>query len=425
MSRALDTDWVRAQFPALASPWILADNAGGSAVLRTVADEVREHMLRCPVQLGASYPLSLEAGARVSAGKRAAEELINAESGEVVLGASSTVLARLLANALAPLLARDDEIVVTNLDHEANIGPWRGLQAQGVRIREWRFDPDTLALRAEDLEPLLNQRTRLVCFTHCSNVVGALHDVRAISDLAHSHGAWVCVDGVACAPHQRVDVRALGVDFYLLSLYKTFGPHLGLLYGRRDLLLRAASQNHAFISPDALPDKFEPGNINYELVSALPALLDYLQALDRRHEADHEAGAEPPTGSPAEASRQAALTRAFGHIAAHEERLSERLVEFLHRHPRTHLLGPHGSSPEELAGRAPTIAFVVEGQLSSALPARLEEQRIAARWGHFYAQRAIRDMGLAARDGVVRISLAHYNTLGEVDRICAALDEIL
>jgi selenocysteine lyase/cysteine desulfurase len=298
---------------------------------------------------------------------------------------------------------------VTNLDHETNIGAWRALEAEGLVIREWRFDPERLELTLEGLEPLLCQRTRLVCFTHCSNLIGTLHDAAAIIRRVHEAGALACVDGVACAPHRRVDVKTLDADFYFLSIYKVFGPHLGLLYGKRDLLLRARGQNHFFIPEDEIPYKLEPGNVVHELTAALPAILEYLLALDERHH----------PGSPA--AEPARLERVFEDIAAHEAALVAPLLDFLRARRGVRILGRTTAD----AHRAPTVSFVAEGRDSSEIPTALDAGRIAIRYGHFYAHRAVEALGLHARNGVVRVSMVHTNTPDEVTRLIAALDRAL
>ena len=262
-----------------------------------------------------------------------------------------------------------------------------------------RFREDDMALHLEDLEPLLGPRTRLVAFTHCSNLVGRHHDARAICERIREAGALSCVDGVAHAPHRRVDAKALGCDLYLASLYKICGPHVGALYGRREVLERAHSQNHFFVPEDAVPYKLEPGNVTHELVAALPAIPEYLRELDRAH------------------GGEGTLDGAFARIEEHETALAAPLLEFLESHPAITLLGPGMSSD-----RAPTISFVVEGRASSELPPLLDAERIAIRYGHFYAYRLVERLGLMERDGVVRVSMAHYNAPDEVARLIAALD---
>jgi len=405
-----DTTFVRRHFPALHQDWTLFDNAGGSAPLQGVIDATAEFMGRWPVQLGASYELSTEATRRVRLGREAMAELIGAVPDEVVLGPSTTLNLRLLAAALRPLWREGDEVVVTNLDHEANIGPWRHLEKTGIEIREWRVRPETADLELEDLEDLLSDRTRLVAVTQCSNVTGRLHDVKAIAQRVHEAGALVCVDGVAYAPHRRVDVKAWDVDFYAFSLYKTYGPHLGLLYGKREHLLRGRGQHHFFHAEDDVPHKLEPGNANHELSAALPRLRDYLEAL-----ADHHLPGQP-TGLPER------LEAVYGLVRAHEERLAARLLDFLRSKQNVRVLGP----PTADGGlRVPTVSFVVQSRPSSEIPPFLDRQRIAVRWGHFYAYRLMRDLGLLEGDGVVRVSMVHYNTLEEVDRLVQALETVI
>jgi cysteine desulfurase family protein (TIGR01976 family) len=402
-----DVDFARRQFPALQTPWALFDNAGGSVVPVQVIDRVTDYLSRHCVQLGASYALSEVASARVADGLRAAAELVHAAAEEIVIGSSTTMNVYVLAQSLP--WREGDELVVTNLDHEANIGAWRRLAERGVVVREWRFRTETGMLEVEDLEPLLTERTQLVCFTHCSNIVGAVHEVAAIARAAHAAGAKICVDGVAYAPHRRVDVRALGVDFYLLSLYKVYGPHLGLLYGRRELLRAARNQNHFFIGDDEVPYKLEPGNVNHELTASLVGILAYLEAIDAHHGGHHRPRAER-------------LERVFRLFADHEQALVAPLLAYLGSRRDVRLLGP---ATADAAVRAPIVAFTVEGRRASEIPVLLEREQVAVRWGHFYAHRACEALGLLERDGVVRASLAHYNTPGEVERLIAALDRAL
>jgi len=399
----LDIDFARGSFPALDDDWVLMDNAGGSVPLRGVIDRVRDYMGRIMVQLGATYRHSALAGEAVDEGRRAAARLVNADPDEIVIGPSSTMNARILAAALRPGWEEGDEVVVTNLDHETNIGPWRALAETGIVVREWRFDPDSLALRIEDLEPLLGDRTRLVCFTHCSNVVGTVHDAPAIARAAHAAGALVCVDGVAFAPHRRVDVRALDADFYLLSLYKVYGPHLGLLYAKRESQARMASRNHFFIGPEAGTYRWEPGNVNHELTASLPAIPEYLAELGRRSGGD------------------ATAEGGYRAIAEQEERLAAPLLAFLAERPGVRLLGSAAAGPD----RAPTVSFTVDGRDASEITPLLDRERIAVRYGHFYAHRAIEALGLLERGGVVRVSMVHYNTPEEVERLVRALDRAL
>jgi selenocysteine lyase/cysteine desulfurase len=304
-----------------------------------------------------------------------------------------------LARGMADGLRPGDEIVVTNADHEANIGPWRALEAQGVVIREWQVDRASLELPLAGLERLLGPRTRLVAVTHCSNVLGTIMPVAEIARLAHAAGAELCVDGVALAPHRRIDVQALGCDWYVYSFYKTYGPHQAVLWGRHARLLELASLNHFFIGRDRVPYKLQPGNVNYELAFGCAGIPEYLAALGRHH------GDDP-----------------FEVVARHEEALAERLLAWLGARNDVRIIGRRTAAREE---RVPTISFVVDGRRSSAVVAALDTHRVGIRFGDFYARRLIDTLWLAAQDGVVRVSIVHYNTLDEVDRLIAALDRAL
>ena len=403
----LDVDFVRDQFPALGEDWAFMDNAGGSVPAAQVVDAVAAYMCQFGHQLGASYPRSREAGERVMAGKAAIARLFGAAPEEVVLNASTTSNVYVLAHALGDTLKPGDEVVVTELDHEANVGAWRRLEARGAVVKEWRFDRETCALRVEDLEPLLGERTRFVAMTHCPNVTGVFQPVAEAALLVHAAGARLCVDGVAYAPHRRVDVKALGADVYLASLYKVYGPHLGFMYVAPDFLAEVRNQNHFFVGEDTAY-KLEPGNVNHELTAGLSGIERYLAAVWAHH------GGSTDTGDWRD--------RVFDLFADHEARMAERILGFLRDHPRVRVIGD-ARSDRNL--RAPTIAFTVEGRSSEAIPAALDGRQIAIRFGDFYARRAMEGMGLMERSGVVRISLVHYNSHAEVERLLAALDDVL
>jgi cysteine desulfurase family protein (TIGR01976 family) len=407
----LDLDFVRAQFPALSSsPWVLFDNAGGSLAVAPVIERLTAYMRRYQMQLGASYGDSVEAAARVRAGREAVARWINSLPEDVVIGPTSTALVQILARALEPLIREGDEIIVTNLDHEANIGPWRALQERGVAVREWRFSEDTHRLEIQDLEPLLSERTRLVCFCHVSNIVGSIHDVKAICQRIHQAGALACVDGVAFAPHRQVDVQDLDVDFYFLSLYKTYGPHLGVLYGRRDLLTQCKGQYHFFMEESYVPEKLEPGNVNYELTASLPGLLDYRDQLLEHHGIETSGRDRETTAS------------FFALLARREEELVAPLLNFLGDHARTQLVGDLKADRDR---RVPTVSFSVPGTSSKTIVTQLDSYQLATRFGHFYAYRCVRDLGLLEQDGVIRISMLHYNSDAEVKQLVAALSKVL
>ncbi len=408
----LPVDWVRDQFPALEASGILFDNAGGSAPLGRVADLVAEYMRRWPVQLGASYAESAEAAERLSFARQEIARFSGASSAapptadEIVIGASTSSLLSRLARSLSPSLGPGDEIIVTDVDHEANITPWRRLAPSGVKVLTWRLNRDSQRLEPEDLGGLLSDRTRLVCFTHASNILGETLPVARIARLAHDHGARVVVDGVAYAPHRPVDVRRWEVDFYVFSLYKVYGPHCAVLYVRGAEMESLANLNHQFMDGSHGPGKLEPGAFPYELLYGACGVPDYLRELSDRITGDMDAGGFQP---------------AYEAIATHEDRLSSRLLSYLSSEPAARIIGSDRPGSERL----PTISFVVEGCRSSEIPVRLDPQGIGIRWGHFYAPRLIDRLGLTHRDGVVRVSMVHYNTLDEVNRLISALAPIL
>ncbi|MEM1418016.1 MAG: aminotransferase class V-fold PLP-dependent enzyme [Myxococcota bacterium] len=403
----LDLPFVRGAFPGLDDELAFFENAGGSLPCAPVIDRVHRYLREGMVQLGASYPRSQAAGASVAAGKAAVGRLLGASAEDVIVGASTTMNMHVLAHALAPLLGPGDEVVVTNLDHEANVGAWRRMaEARGATIREWGLDPETAALTEAGLEAVLSERTRLVCFTHCSNVVGTIHDVAALSARAKAAGAFVCVDGVAFAPHRRVDVAALGVDLYAFSLYKTYGPHVACAYLAPELQARAASQNHFFLGPEAGTYRFEPGNVNHELTASIAGIVEYLEAVRAHHGG---------TGD--------AIGDAFARFAEHEALLIEPLLARLREDPRVRILGEVSSDPGR---RVATVAFTVAGMASRALVERADAEGFAIRHGHFYARRAMAPLGIDdAEDGIVRASLVHYNAPAEVARFVAFLDDAL
>ena len=409
----LDMARVRAEFPGLAADMAFFDNAGGSQALGRVVERIGDFLLHSNAQLGASYATSVLAGARVRESNARAAELIGAaRPEEVVMGGSATALLRTLVEGLRERFAPGDEVIVTNLDHEANIGAWLSLAGQGVHVRWWEVNRDTLRLEPDDLRALLSPRTRMVALTYASNILGSINPVPEIVRVAHEAGAMVCVDGVAYAPHRAVDVQALGVDFYVFSFYKVFGPHYALLYGKYEHLLRMRNLNHCFIADDDIPYKLQPGNQNYELGYGAIGIGDYLSDL----------GGGSGGGGADEGGRQARIAAAFGRIAAHEAGLAGRLLGYLRGRNDVTVVGEGGADP---AARVATVSFTAHGRASRAVVEAVDRHRIGIRFGDFYAKRLIRALGLEAQGGVVRVSMVHYNTTEEVDRLIAALDEAL
>lgn len=391
---------VRQEFAGLDGDWSWFDNAGGSFTLQSVIRRVTEYMQSSPVQLGAGYPLSQLAVARQSEAVQKLAAFINArDASDLVLGGSSTALTWQTANAFRALLREGDEIIITVMDHEANRSPWLSLRAHGVVVRTWEIDRSDFSLSLSHLDELLNERTRLVAFSQCSNLLGRIEPVADITRRVHDAGARVFVDGVAYAPHRRVDVRALDVDFYVCSLYKIFGPHIGMLYGKRDALIELGNINHEYFGADALPHKLQPGGASYELAWGAGGIPEYFDAWRAR------AGADP-----------------FEIIARHEAELARPLLEMLDAHPAVTLLGSADAGPDS---RLPIIAFRHARKQSADIATALAERRIAVKHGHFHSRRLLEFLGIPPDDGVVRVSFAHYNTAEEVRRLISALAAIL
>ena len=407
----LNLDRIRAEFPALQNDCVYLDNAGGSLVLRRVADRIRDYLLTSSVQLGASYAQSQDAGARVMAARRSVAELINApHDDEVVMGGSTTSLMFQLTQALRPGIRQGDEIIVTNSDHEANIGGWTRLEEAGAVLRIWEVNRETLALELDDLDRLLSPRVKWVAMTHASNILGSVNPVAEVARRVHAAGARLCVDAVAYAPHRLVDVQASGADVYVFSFYKVFGPHYAVMWVQRDLLLALPSLNHYFIGTEVIPYKLQPGNVNYELSYGCVGINDYLT----------DVGGSLGCAGSARQKMQAA----FDAFEQHEDALAERLLAYLRGKAGVRIVGLPSATAKPGA-RVPTVSFVVAGQHSEAIVLHMDRFGIGIRFGDFYAKRLIEALGLDGQGGVVRVSMAHYNTLDEIDRLVRHLDEVI
>jgi cysteine desulfurase family protein (TIGR01976 family) len=410
----LDLAAIRREFPALNDSVVYLDNAGGSQVLRRVADRVHEYLLTSSVQLGATYPQSQLAGERVLAARRAVAELINAaHDDEVVMGGATTALMFLLTQALLPGINPGDEIIVTQSDHEANIGGWMRLRQAGASIKVWPLNPDSLELDLASLQRLLSPRVRWVALTWASNILGTINPVPDIARLVHAAGGRLCVDAVAYAPHRLVDVQASGADVVVFSFYKVFGPHYAVLWGRRELLLSLPSLNHFFIGPDVIPYKLQPGNVNYELSYGCIGIHEYLR--------------DTGTALGAVGGARQRMQAAFDAFARHEDALAERLLAWLRAKRRVRIIG-HATTKDAVrksAVRVPTISFVVAGVQSESIVRHVDAHGIGIRFGDFYARRLIEALGLQAQGGVIRASIAHYNTAVEIDRLIQHLDEVI
>ncbi|WP_188908843.1 cysteine desulfurase-like protein [Aureimonas endophytica] len=400
----LDLSFVRSQFPALAGEWAFMDNAGGSQVLRSVAERMSDYLLTSNVQTGASYAPSQLSLQRVSETRDAFALMMNCDRGEIIEGPNTTVLLRFLSEAMTSRLQPGDEIILTNVDHEANIGPWLKHEARGVVIKWWRCDPETFELDLEDLKALMSERTKLVCVTHASNILGTINPIPEIAEIAHAVGADLVVDAVAYAPHRAIDVKALGADYYVFSVYKVFGPHHAVMYGRRDKLEALDNIYHYFFDKSRVPHKLEPGNINYEAAWGSIGAVDYVEELGRREGAS---GGRP------------AIEAGFAAIAEQERIVTARLMDFLTSRNSVRVIGRRSTAIED---RVSTLSFTVGEESSKAVVEAVDAAKVGIRFGDFYARRIVEEHGLMRQDGVVRVSMIHYNTVEEVDRLIAALE---
>lgn len=407
----MNTNFVRSFFPGLDSGWIFMDNAGGSQIARQVTDRMLDFYRNSNVQLGASYGPSVIATERVAESQRLMAQYINAgDPAEIIMGSSTSLLLRILAMNLGRYFPAGSEIIVTDCDHEANIGCWRELERQGMIIKTWKINAETFSLELTDLERLLTRQTRLVAFTHTSNILGTVNPVAEITRLVHRAGAMVCVDGVAYAPHRMIDVAAWDVDFYVFSFYKTYGPHYAMLYGKKSILLNLPGNNHYFIGHDQSPYKFQPGNVNFEFSWGMCGLLDYFDALYENH-----------FGKPADADLRTRLGAVSELVQKHELLLGEKLLSYLATKPQVSIIG----QPSASATRVPTISFISGDTDSESIVLKMDEFKIGIRFGDFYAKRLINRLALDKQNGIVRISMVHYNTLEEVDRLITALEKII
>ncbi|GME42788.1 cysteine desulfurase [Neofusicoccum parvum] len=402
MASTFDIANARSKFPALNQKQVFFDNAGGSQVLGDVIKSVSDYLSTNNVQLGASYPVGTASTKHFSDGLVAGAQYINAENDEVVIGASTTQLFRNLSIALN--FSPGDELVVSNLDHEANIASWVAIAAQKNLTLKWWTVPPTSnpKLTPESLKPLLSSRTKLVTCTHASNILGTIHDIKSLADTVHAiPGALFCVDGVAYAPHRRIDVRALDVDFYSFSWYKVYGPHVSMLYGRRAAQASLTPLSHYFNPTATLTDKLGLAASNYELTQTLPLILSYL-------------GGPDPT----------AAARVNAAIAAHEHALQKILLDYLAaKGDAVTVFGEPGADP---AKRVPTVSFGVKGRTAREVVEAVEKvSDYGFRWGHFYSKRLCDEVLQLGPEGVVRVSMVHYNTEDEIRGFVETFDKVI
>ncbi|MEP5155264.1 aminotransferase class V-fold PLP-dependent enzyme [Planktotalea sp.] len=404
----LDLNFVRAQFPAFSEASLQGqaffENAGGSYTCGAVIDRLTRYYTQRKVQPYAPYDASRLAGEEMDEARARLAAIMGVDTDEVSFGPSTTQNTYVLAQAFASFIAEGEAIIVTNQDHEANSGPWRRLAERGIEIREWQIDPETGHLDPADLEELLDENVRLVCFPHCSNVVGEINPVTEITAMAHAAGAFVCVDGVSYAPHGIPDVGDLGPDIYLFSAYKTYGPHQGIMVMRRGLGMALPNQGHHFNS-GTLYYRFTPAGPDHAQVAASAGMADYIDAL-----ADHH-------GLTGDAATRGAGVHDL--MRAHEVALLQPLLDYVSAKNSVRLIGPSDATL-----RAPTVALASAAN-AGQLAADLAKHCIMAGGGDFYAQRPLSAMGVDLDKGVLRLSFTHYTSEGEIDQLLNALDDIL
>jgi cysteine desulfurase family protein (TIGR01976 family) len=411
----LEPDHIRSSFPAIgASRDVLLDNAGGSQVPRQVADAMRDYMLTSYVQPGADYETSRHSTETVERAHEFVELFMNGVGlGKVVLASSTTVLCAMLADCYARAASPGrNEIIVAETAHEANAGPWFRLADRGFRVHTWPIDPGSLELGLDDLEGMLGDRTLIVAFPHVSNILGRIEDARAITKRAHRAGARVVIDGVAFAPHQAIDVAALGADWYSYSTYKVFGPHMAALFGTSAAFAELDGPNHFFIPKNQIPYKFEPGGPSHEGCAGLLALWSYLAAL---------AGCAPD-----EEPSRIGIVRAYQHIAEREDPLQSHLLDYLQSRSDLRIIGP----AEVSSNRVATVSFVHRAKRSADIVRAVNVRGYGIRYGHFYAYRLCDRLAREyllhdVKDGVVRVSMLHYNTPDEIDGLIKCFEELL
>ena len=409
---SLDIDYVRAQFPAFSDPlsakWSFFENAGGSYVPYNVINHLNHFMTSTKVQPYAEFDTSTIAGNNMDKATELFAKMINANKDEIIIGASTTMNMYVLSNAIRHFLKPGDEVIVTNQDHEANVGAWRRLKEHGAVIKEWKINSENAELEISDLESLLSDRTKIVAVTHCSNIVGSMNDLKSITKLVHQYNAYIIGDGVSYAPHGFPDVKDLDVDFYAFSLYKTYGPHLGLLYGKKEILDQLPNQNHEFLEGD-VPYTLNPGGPNHEELSCLIGVYEYFNNLYHHHFSEDEA------------SVRLKIERVNDLISKHEEEIANPLLAYINSRDDISLIG---KNKIENKNRAPTIAFTVNKKSSKEISSELVKNGIATRNDNFYAWRCLKALGIDTEDGVVRTSMVHYNTHEDVNKLIKALKKI-
>tara|TARA_B100000963_G_scaffold357019_1_gene378310 strand:+ start:221 stop:1468 length:1248 start_codon:yes stop_codon:yes gene_type:complete len=408
----LDIDYVRSQFPAfkdeLSKDWSFFENAGGSYVPHNVIEKLTKFMTATKVQPYAEYSMSKIAGDNMDRATELFSKMINAKQNEILIGGSTSINLYVLSNALKKYINQDDEVIVTNQDHEANISPWRRLEENGAKIIEWKFNKEDHELKIEDLKRLITHKTKILAVTHCSNIVGSVNNLKKICDIAHNNNIIVIGDGVSFAPHGFPDVKELDVDFYTFSLYKTYGPHLALLYGKEEILKNLPNQNHEFLQGQ-YPYTINPGGPNHEELVSLIGIYEYFENLYNYHYKKDDLNILNK------------IKKINNLISIHEEYIANPILEYISKRKDLRLIG---KNKIENKNRAPTISFTSIKKTSKEISRILIKNKIATRNDNFYAWRCLEHLGIDTNDGVVRLSMTHYNNIDETEKVISALMKI-
>ncbi|HEV2988563.1 MAG TPA: cysteine desulfurase-like protein [Candidatus Angelobacter sp.] len=409
----LDTSWVRSQFPSLQQkvnghPAIFFDGPAGTQVSQQVIDAITDYLLHSNANNCGAFATSKRTDEIIAQARSAMADFLNCSSKEITFGPNMTTLTFAFSRGIGRDLKPGDEIVVTLLDHDANFAPWLALEELGVIVRKVDIHEADCTLNMEDLRSKINSRTRLVAVGYAANAVGTLNDVREVVRLAHEVGALAFIDAVHYAPHGPIDVRELDCDFLACSTYKFFGPHIGVMYGKADLL----KHFHPYkVRPqyDSLPDRWETGTQNHECLAGVTAAVDYLAALGRRVAA----------GVP---DRRSAVLAAYAAIQKHERTLIARLISGLLAIPGLKFYGI--SDPARFDHRVPTVAIRMDGFSPLQLAQYLGEQGIFTWDGNYFAINLTERLGVEKHGGLLRIGIVHYNTAEEVDTLLRALRKL-
>ncbi len=405
----LDTDFVRSQFPAFYEPELQGkgffENAGGSYTCKSVIERLFRFYHQRKVQPYSPYTAATLGGEEMDEARIRLSAIMNIAVDELSFGPSTSQNTYVLSQAFRQMLRPGDSIIVTNQDHEANSGVWRRLIDSGIDVREWQVDADTGHLDPADLINMLDGKVKLVCFPHCSNIVGEINPVLDICTIAREAGAYSCVDGVSYAPHGLPDIGNLGADIYLFSTYKTYGPHQGIMYVRRSLADVLPNQAHYFNEGSRVM-RFTPAGPDHAQVAACAGLADYVDLIHNFH---FDANSDP-----------VARGRAVYQLQAEKEKtLLEPLLDYLRERKDVRLIGPN--TP---IGRVPTVA-IQSSKDGIKLAAELANYNIMAGGGNFYAVRLLEALGIDPEKGVLRLSFVHYTAEHEIEQLISGLDQVL